>query len=80
MDDMLKQVEKKTGVKSDDIKQLAQSVNSTDLSEEQNVRRLIKQVAQVANKQVSKSTEDKIVKTLTDKKGKVDSSTISKML
>ncbi|HLS10494.1 stage VI sporulation protein F [Lentibacillus sp.] len=80
MDNMLKKAEKKTGVKSKDIMNLAQSLNGTDLSNEKNIRRLVKQISRMANKKVSKSTEDMIVETLTKKKGKIDHSTISKML
>lgn len=78
MSDMMKKVENKTGVKSNDIKRLAQSLNGKDLSDEKNIRRLVKQVSSMANKRVSKQTEDMIVKTLKGKK--IDSSTISKML
>ncbi|TMN23386.1 stage VI sporulation protein F [Lentibacillus cibarius] len=80
MDDMLKKAEQKTGVNSNDIKKLAQSVNSMDLTNEKDIRRLVKQVAKVANKPVSKRTEDMIVDTLTKKKGKIDPSTIKKMM
>lgn len=80
MDDMLKKVERKTGVKSRDITNLAQSLNGTDLSDEKNIRKLVKQISQMANKNVPKRTEDMIVETLTKKKGKVDQSTIFKML
>ncbi len=59
---------------------MAQSLNSTDLSDEKNVRKLVKQVSKMANKPVSKRTEDMIVDTLTKKKGKIDPSTISKMM
>ncbi|QKY68852.1 stage VI sporulation protein F [Lentibacillus sp. CBA3610] len=80
MDDMVKKVERKTGVKSNDIMDLAQSLNGTDLSDEKNIRKLVKQVSRMANKKVPKQTEDMIVESLTKKKGKVDPSTISKML
>ncbi|SFA85359.1 Stage VI sporulation protein F [Lentibacillus halodurans] len=80
MDDMLKRVERKTGVKSNEIMDLVQSLNGKDLSDERNIRRLVKQVLQMANKKVPKRTEDMIVDTLTKKKGKIDHSTISRML
>ncbi|RYG71446.1 stage VI sporulation protein F [Lentibacillus lipolyticus] len=80
MDDMLKKAEKKTGVNSNDIKKLAQSVNGTDLTDEKSIRKLVKQVAKVANKPVSKRTEDMIVDTLVNQKGKIDQSTIKKMM
>ncbi|WP_174613038.1 stage VI sporulation protein F [Virgibacillus ihumii] len=79
MSDMLKKVEKKTGVNSNEIMKLAQSLNGKDLSDEKNIRRIIKQVSRMANKRVSKQTEDMIVNALKGKK-KIDSSTISKML
>lgn len=75
----MKKVEKKTGVDSNEIMKLAQSLNGKDLSDEKNIRRVIKQVSRMANKRVSKQTEDMIVNALKDKK-KIDSSTISKML
>lgn len=79
MSDMLKKVEKKTGVNSNEITKLAQSLNGKDLSDEKNIRRLVKQISMMANKRVSKQTEDMIVNALKGKK-KIDSSTISKML
>ncbi|WP_077325656.1 stage VI sporulation protein F [Virgibacillus siamensis] len=78
MSDMMKKVEQKTGVNSNDIMKLAKSVNGMDLSNEQNIRRLVKQVSRMANKRVSKQTEDMIVKALKGKK--INQSTISKML
>ncbi|WP_343752433.1 stage VI sporulation protein F [Lentibacillus halophilus] len=77
---MLKKVENKTGVNSKDIQKLAQSVNGMDFSDEQSIRQLVKQVSKIANKPVSKQTEDKIVDTLMKKKGHVDPSTIKKMM
>lgn len=80
MADMLKKAEQKTGVNSKDIMNLAQSLNGTDLSNEKNIRRVIKQVSRLADKKVSKSTEDTIVEMLKKNQGKIDHSTISKML
>lgn len=80
MDDMLKKVEKKTGVKGNDVMDLVQSLNGTDLSDEKNIRRLVRQVSRMANKNVPKQTEDMIVEKLTKKNGKIDQSTISKMM
>lgn len=77
---MLKKVEKKTGVKGDDVKNIAQSMNSADLKNEKNVRNLVKQLSKMANKKVSKQKEDMIVDMLTNKKQKIDQSTISKLL
>lgn len=80
MDDMMKKVEKKTGVKSNDVMGLVQSLNGTDLSDEKNVRKLVRQLSRMANTQVSKQKEDMIVETLTKKNKKIDQSTISKLM
>ena len=73
-------IEKKTGVKMDDIFKLANSVQNANLGDENTVRRLIKEVSTVANKPVSKELEDKIVKTLMENSGQMDFATIAKML
>ncbi|APC47961.1 stage VI sporulation protein F [Virgibacillus halodenitrificans] len=80
MDDIIKQVEKKTGVKGNDIQNLAKSLSNSDLQDEKSIRKLVRQLGKLANKKVSKQTEDMIVNTLVNGKNKVDASTISKML
>lgn len=73
------QLEKKTNVKHQDLLQLAQSVNNTDLSNEENVRRLIHQVSQLANVQVSKQKEDELVKAITSNQVPMDFASLAKM-
>ncbi|MCR6096530.1 stage VI sporulation protein F [Salipaludibacillus agaradhaerens] len=73
------QLEKKTNVKHQDLFQLAQSVNKTDLSNEENVRQLIHQVAKLANVSVSKEKEDELVKAITSNKVPMDFSSLAKM-
>ena len=68
-DNIFDKVEKKTNVKKEDIISLAKSVSGQDLSEENNLRKLIKQVAKLAGKEVSKEKEESIVKAV--KKDKV---------
>ncbi|WP_164669274.1 stage VI sporulation protein F [Virgibacillus doumboii] len=80
MDDMVKKVEKKTGVNSNDIMGVVQSLNGKDLSDEKNVRKLVRQLSRMANKPVSRKKEDMIVEMLTKKKKKIDQSTISKLM
>ncbi|GAA0488056.1 hypothetical protein GCM10008986_12040 [Salinibacillus aidingensis] len=60
-------VEKSTGVKQDDIMRLVKSVQSADLSNERTVRKLIHQVSKMANKPVSKKTEDQLVRSIMNK-------------
>ena len=59
-----KNVEKKTGVNMNDIFQLANSLQHANLQDEQTVRQVVKQVAQIANRNISKELEDKIVHTI----------------
>lgn len=68
-DNIFEKVEKKTNVKKEDIINLAKSVSNQDLSDEKNLRKLIKQVARLAGKEVSKEKEESIIKAV--KKDKV---------
>ena len=68
-DNIFDKVEKKTNVKKEDIISLAKSFSGQDLSDENNLRKLIKQVAKLAGKEVSKEKEESIVKAV--KKDKV---------
>ena len=54
-------VEKKTKVKKEDILKLAKKISGRDLSDEDNLRTLIKDVAKLAGKEVSKEKEEKII-------------------
>ncbi len=68
-DNIFDKVEKKTNVKKEDIISLAKSVSNQDLSDENNLRKLIKQVARLAGKEVTKEKEESIIKAV--KKDKV---------
>lgn len=54
-------VKKKTKVKKEDILKLAKKISGQDLSDEDNLRTLIKDVAKLAGKEVSKEKEEKII-------------------
>jgi predicted transcriptional regulator len=60
-DNLFQHIEKKSNVKKEDIVRLAKSIQGTDLKDEKNLRQLIKDVAHMAGKEVSKEKEDKIV-------------------
>ena len=62
-------VEEKTNVKKEDIIKLAKKASRQDLSDEKNIRKLIKEVAKLAGKDVSKEKEEKILNAI--KKDKV---------
>ena len=54
-------VEKKTNVKKEDILNLARSIQNKNLKDEKELRKLIKSVATLAGKDVSKEREEKII-------------------
>ena len=60
-DSIFDKVEKKTKVKKEDILKLAKSISGKDLNDERVLRSLIKDVAKLANKPVSKEKEEKII-------------------
>jgi uncharacterized protein YpuA (DUF1002 family) len=78
--DLFKKIEKKTGVKMDDVSKVANSFSNSDLKDEKSIRKLVKQVSKLSGKKVSKAKEDMIVDMLLKNKSNIDSSTISKML
>lgn len=73
------QIEKKTNVKQQDLLELAQSLNQTDLTDEKNVRQLIHHVSRMANVPVSKEKEEELVKAITSKQVPMDFGSLSKM-
>ncbi len=73
-------IEKKTGVKMNDLMKLVNSVQNANFNDEKTVRNLIKEVSAVAKKPVSKQLEDQIVKTLMENSNSIDFGTIAKML
>ncbi|KOP81769.1 stage VI sporulation protein F [Cytobacillus solani] len=75
-----KNLEKKTGVNMNDVFELANSLQSANFKDEKTVRGVIRRVSQIANKPVSKETEDKIVKSIVTEGKQLDFGTISKMI
>ena len=60
-DNIFDKVEKKTKVKKEDILSLARSLQNKNLKDENELRRIIKDVAKLAGKDVSKEREEKII-------------------
>ena len=57
-------VEKKTKVKKEDILTLARSLQNKNLKDERELRQIIKDVALLAGKEVSKEREEKIIEAI----------------
>lgn len=62
---MFDQIQKKSNINSDEILKVANSVQNADFSNENTVRNLVKQLAKMANKPISKEKEDKLVESIT---------------
>jgi hypothetical protein len=75
-----KNVEKKTGVKMNDVFALANSLQNANFKDEKTVRGIIQRVSQIANKKVPKDLENKIVQSIVQDGKKLDFNTISKMM
>ncbi|WP_349407578.1 stage VI sporulation protein F [Pseudalkalibacillus sp. SCS-8] len=72
-------IEKKTGVKKEDIFKLADSVQGANLRDERTIRQLISQVSRLAGVPVSKEKEDQIVKAIINNNIPLDMASIAKM-
>jgi predicted transcriptional regulator len=59
--DIFSRVEEKTKVKKEDIVSLAKSIQNKNLKDENELRKIIKSVAILAGKEVSKEREEKII-------------------
>ncbi|RWR05539.1 stage VI sporulation protein F [Siminovitchia fortis] len=75
-----KNIESKTGVDMNEVLKLANSLQNANFKDEKTVRRVIREVARIANRPVSRELEDKMVHTITKDGNKLDMNTISKML
>lgn len=60
-DSFFKKVEDKSGVNKKTIMSLANKLQHSDMKDEQVLRDLVKEIGNVAGKEVSKEKEDKIV-------------------
>jgi len=77
---LFKNIEKKTGVNMKDIFELANSVQHANFKDENTVRSIVRRVAHIANKQVPKQMEDKIVQSIVSGDQQMDFGTIAKMI
>lgn len=75
-----KNIEGKTGVNINEVLKLANSLQNANFNDEKTVRRVIREVARIANRPVSKEMEDKMVHTITKEGNKLDMGTIANMM
>ena len=67
-DGFFKRIEDKTNVSKESILELANKIQKEDLKDEATLRDVIKQVGQMAGKEVSKEKEDKIIEAVQNDK------------
>ncbi|WP_078553261.1 stage VI sporulation protein F [Bacillus alkalicellulosilyticus] len=72
-------IQKKTNVNPEELMKIANSVSNANLKDENTIRQLIAQVAQVANVQVPKEKEDQIVQAILSGNMPTDFGSLTKM-
>ena len=77
---LFKNIESKSGVNINEMLKLAHSIQGANLQDEKIVRDIIKKVAILANKDISKDKEDKLVETITKNGQSINMQNITKMM
>lgn len=72
-------IQQNAGISPSEIYKVADSVKNADFSDEKTVRRLVRQLAKMAGKPISKEKEDKIVKSITNNNVPTDLNTLSQL-
>jgi hypothetical protein len=72
-------VQKNANIDPGDIYKVADSVKNANFSDEKTVRSLVRQLAGMANKPVSKELEDKIVKAIVSNKIPADPKSLNQL-
>ena len=73
-------IEKKTGVSMDEIFALANAIQHADFKNEKHVRKIVRRVGKVSNRDINKELEDKIVNSILKDGDSLDFDKITKMI
>ncbi|GEN85377.1 stage VI sporulation protein F [Oceanobacillus sp. FSL W8-0428] len=76
---MFDKIQKNTNIRPEEVYKVADSVKNANFSDEKTVRNLVQQLAQMANKPLSKEKEDKIVQSIIKNKMPGDVNTLNNM-
>lgn len=76
---VFKKIQQDTNIKPGDIYQVADSVKHADFSDERTVRNLVRQLARMANKPLTKEKEDRIVQSITNNNMPHDMQSLSQL-
>ena len=79
-DSFFKKIESKTGVPMEEVFALANAIQHADFSDERQVRKIVKKVGRLANKDVPQHMEDELVKSILTKGSNVNISDIQRMM
>lgn len=63
-DSFFKRIESKTGVPMEEVFALANAIQYADFNDERQVRKIIRNVGKLANKNVSRQMEDELVRSI----------------
>ncbi|MFD1038696.1 stage VI sporulation protein F [Virgibacillus byunsanensis] len=72
-------LQKNANIDPDEVYKVANSVKHADFSDEKTVRKLVRHLAKVANRPISKEKEDKIVKSITNKNMPMDMQSLNQI-
>ena len=73
-------IEKKTGVSMEEIFALANAIQHADFKNEKHVRKIVRRVGKISNRDISKELEDKIVNSILQDGDSLDLDKITKMM
>jgi len=77
--DLFGKIKQKTNIDPQDVFKVADSVKGADFSDEETVRNLVRQLAKLANKPISKQKEDKIVEAVTNNNMPMDLNSLNRL-
>ncbi|MFZ3578175.1 stage VI sporulation protein F [Virgibacillus sp. DJP39] len=78
-EDLFGNLEKKSNIKQEDVYKVADSMKHANLSDEETVRNLVRQLARMANKPLPQEKEDKIVESVTKNNIPMDMQSLNKI-
>lgn len=73
-------IEKKTGVSMDEIFALANAIQHADFKNEKQVRKIVRRVAKVSNRQITQDLENRIVNSILQDGDSLDFDKLAKMM
>ncbi|MDW0117033.1 stage VI sporulation protein F [Sporosarcina thermotolerans] len=79
-DSFFKKIESKTGVPMEEVFALANAIQYADFSDERQVRKIVKKVGRLANKNVPQHMEDELVRSIVNNGNSVNFNDIQRMM